>query len=128
MLLLLVQAHDGRLGSDVQPPDAVTSHRGRTITTCADPPARNKPGIFLINPALTCSRRTQSRTNQSPLPNSLLTGKLTWNFVESARLVRILKADTRANSEVYSNSLLNGREFESENREFEPGIVQSDFG
>lgn len=42
--------------------------------------------------------RTQSISNLSQHPNSLLTGKLTGNFVESVHLVAILNADTRANS------------------------------
>src|SRR5262249_38637130 len=33
-------------------------------------------------------RRTQSKSNPSPLPNSLLTGKLTGNFVKIASLMR----------------------------------------
>jgi hypothetical protein len=46
--------------------------------------------------------RTQSHTNRSPHPNSLLTGKRTGNFVNSALSGRFLKADTQANSKASS--------------------------
>jgi hypothetical protein len=58
------------------------------------------------------------------------------NFVESACLCAILKADTRANSEASSEIPLLNRtgnfcertgEYVRENREFEPGVVRSDF-
>jgi hypothetical protein len=46
--------------------------------------------------------RTQSNSNPSPLPNSLLAGKLTGNFGSFACAAAILSADTRANSEACS--------------------------
>jgi hypothetical protein len=70
----------------------------------------------------------QSATNPSPLPNSLLTGKLTGNFVKFARWARFrtltreqiqklaVKFPTQPNREFFRKS----REFESKNREFEP--------
>src|ERR1019366_4910719 len=42
-------------------------------------------GVYLLEVADT---RTQSKSNPSPLPNSLLTGKLTGNFADSGALRR----------------------------------------
>jgi hypothetical protein len=91
--------------------------------------------LWMFRDKATAWWRTQFQSNPSPPSNSLLTGKLTGNFVESACLVRFLKLTrvqiqrlaakfpTQQNREF----LQRNREFVRENREFEPGVVQSDF-
>src|SRR5262245_803648 len=72
--------------------------------------------------------RTQSKSNPSPLPNSLLTGKLTGNYVEFARLMRfrsptreqIQRLATKFPTQQNSEFLRRNREFARENREFGP--------
>jgi hypothetical protein len=79
--------------------------------------------------------RTQSKSNPSPLPNSLLTGKLTGNYVEFARLMRfrsptgeqIQRLATKFPTQQNREFLRRNREFARENREFERAIEQSDF-
>ena len=51
-------------------------------------PKSQRPGNVFMS--LNAWRRTQSSSNLSPRLNSLLTGKLTGNFVESARSTRFL--------------------------------------
>ena len=72
--------------------------------------------------------RTQSDSNPSPLPISLLTGKLTGNFVKSAHFLRFwmltreqfqrlsAKFPTQQNRELFRRN----REFRRRNREFKP--------
>src|SRR5262245_4355595 len=79
--------------------------------------------------------RTQSHSNLSPPANSLLTGKLTGNYVKFACWARFCtltrqqiqrlaaKIPTQQNREFLRRS----REFAGENREFERAIEQSDF-
>src|SRR5664280_3284764 len=61
---------------------------GRSVGPIINYQSAAQPNIVAYASSSPPSWRTQSQSNPSPLPNSLLTGKLTGNFAKSWLLAR----------------------------------------
>ena len=102
---------------DLRTPLLLCRDRARVIPAANSGAIRERPGN--ISRRRTAWWRTQSQSNPSPLPNSLLTGKITGNFVETARFVRYRRLASEQFQRLTATfPTLQNRELFRRNREF----------